>query len=97
LTIKTTLKPFQIAPNAQEASVMTTTITQSRYLSRAQAATFMGVCERTLDLLVANDGLPKIQLGRRVLFDPQDLDTFLAARKQTNRQVSTGATVLVAA
>ena len=53
-----------------------------RYLSRSEAAVYLGVCVRTLDCFVTDAGLTHIRLGRRVMFDRESLDQFMSSRRQ---------------
>jgi excisionase family DNA binding protein len=46
-----------------------------------EAAKALGVCERTVWTLTQDEGLPFIKVGRRVLFDPQDLKEWVVRRK----------------
>ena len=53
-----------------------------RYLDRPAAAKYLGVSTRTLDELLASGRLPVIRIGRRVLLDIRDLDSFMAAHRR---------------
>ena len=59
-------------PNAAEAS---------RYLAYHGAASYTGLSLRTIVKLVADGSLQPIRVGRRVLLDAHDIDTYLAQRK----------------
>jgi excisionase family DNA binding protein len=50
-------------------------------LSREQAAKRLGISARNLSYLRDAGKLPFIQIGRRILFSPLDLDQFIEARK----------------
>ena len=53
-----------------------------RMLSTAEAAKYLGYGKSTLDKLRIEGGGPKyIQHGRRVTYDPEDLEAWAAARK----------------
>ena len=54
-------------------------------LSTAGAATYLGLGKSTLDKWRLIGGGPKFcTLGRRVVYDPDDLDAFANARKRTS-------------
>ena len=46
-------------------------------LSREQAAKRLGISTRNLDYIREDGRLPFIQIGRRVVFSPLDLDRFI--------------------
>jgi hypothetical protein len=50
---------------------------ERRYLSRVQAADYLGICQRSLDHYVVQYGLERIRLGKRVMFDKYKLDEFM--------------------
>ena len=50
-----------------------------------QAAKALGVCERTIWTLQQDEGLPFVKIGRRVLFDPQDLKTWVERKKMETK------------
>jgi len=50
-------------------------------LDRRQTARAMSISVRLLDQLVKEQQLPFVRLNRRVLFDPQDLVAWIAAKK----------------
>lgn len=52
------------------------------FLSRREAAEFLGVCVRLFDRWVAERKIPAIRASRRVLLDLQDLERFYQARKE---------------
>lgn len=54
-------------------------------LSLRDAAARLGVSERHLRQLIADEGLPSVRLGRRVLIRPASLDRWLAQREETRR------------
>jgi excisionase family DNA binding protein len=54
---------------------------ESDLLSREQAAKRLGISARNLSYLRDAGKLPFIQIGRRVLFSPLDLERFIEARK----------------
>jgi excisionase family DNA binding protein len=54
-----------------------------RMLRVAEAATFLGLSVSYLNKLRCNGGSPRyIKTGRAVLYDPADLETWLAERRQ---------------
>ena len=50
-------------------------------LSKRAAADCLGISPVTLMRHVANGRLAMFRIGKFAMFDPQDLDTFIAARK----------------
>ena len=52
-------------------------------LSRGDIAARCGVSESTVDRWVKAEGLPHIREGRRVLFRPEAVDRWLAAREES--------------
>ncbi len=51
---------------------------QRRLLTVPQVAEMLGVCQRTLFSLTAPRGpLPAVRIGRRVLYDPNDVQLFV--------------------
>jgi len=56
---------------------------ESDLLSREQAANRLGISTRNLDYLREAGRLPFIQIGRRVVFSPLDLERFIEARRVT--------------
>ncbi|MEX4006751.1 helix-turn-helix transcriptional regulator [Neoaquamicrobium sediminum] len=60
-----------------------TTPPQRPKLRTRQAAAYTGLAKSTLEKLRCNGGgAPYIRIGRIVLYDPDDLDTWLAAHKR---------------
>ena len=55
----------------------------ARLLSVREAAAVLGISERTIRSLVSRGELPCVRIGRRVLFDPQDLETFIHKQRRT--------------
>ena len=54
-------------------------------LDTPQAAEYLGLGKSTLDKLrVAGDGPVFIKIGKRVVYDPIDLDAWFAAHKRTS-------------
>lgn len=52
-------------------------------LRTSGAATYTGLAESTLEKMrVRGDGCPFIRIGRAVLYDPDDLDAWLAANRR---------------
>lgn len=55
---------------------------QKRYLSEKQTAEYIGLSVKTLQRMRANgNGMPFIKAGARVLYDINDLDHYMNARK----------------
>jgi len=56
-----------------------------RRLRTPAAADYLGYSESTLEKKrVTGDGPPFIRLGRSIVYDTRDLDTWLAARRATS-------------
>ena len=54
-------------------------------LDTSQAAEFLGVSVSTLNKLrVSGGGPPYLKLGRRVVYDPADLEAWSASRRRTS-------------
>jgi excisionase family DNA binding protein len=54
-------------------------------LGTAGAADYLGLGKSTLDKARVHGGGPKfIKIGKRVLYDPDDLDAWLAQHKRTS-------------
>jgi hypothetical protein len=59
------------------------TVTQRRMLRTPEAAAYTGLAPSTLEKLrVYGGGCPYIRIGRVVVYDPDDLDTWLAAHRR---------------
>ncbi len=72
---------FQMSQNA---------IARRAKLRTGEAARYTGLAKSTLEKLrMRGDGCPFIRIGRAVLYDPDDLDAWLAAnrRKSTSDHV----------
>ena len=55
----------------------------AKMLSTPEAAEYLGLGKSTLDKLRLTGGGPKFSaLGRRVVYDPRDLEEFVKARKR---------------
>lgn len=52
-------------------------------LGAREAASALGICERTLWTLTKSGQVPHIRVGRRVLYDPDDLRAWVKSRRQT--------------
>lgn len=63
---------------------MTSTIIPKRRMLRTrEAAAYTGLAKSTLEKLrVSGEGAPYIRIGRAVLYDQDDLDTWLAAHRR---------------
>jgi hypothetical protein len=58
-----------------------TVVSTVRYLSNAEAAAFLALSPRTLEKLRVIGGGPKFRkLGRRVVYSPDDLNSWADAR-----------------
>jgi excisionase family DNA binding protein len=56
-----------------------------RMLRTREAAAYTGLAKSTLEKLrVHGGGCPYIRLGRVVVYDPDDLDAWLAAHRRTS-------------
>jgi hypothetical protein len=56
-----------------------------KMLSTSEAATYLGLGKSTLDKFrLTGDGPRFITCGRRVVYDPEDLDAFANARKRSS-------------
>ncbi|MDG2571044.1 helix-turn-helix domain-containing protein [Vibrio parahaemolyticus] len=61
-------------------------------LSTPEAASYLGLGKSTLDKLRLTGGGPAYsQLGKRVVYDPADLDAWFARHKRTSTSQSTAA------
>jgi excisionase family DNA binding protein len=63
----------------------------TRKLSVVEAADYLGVSKSTLDKLRVSGGGPAyLQLGRRVVYDPGDLEAWVASKRRasTSRPIS---------
>ena len=54
---------------------------EARLLTVQQASKYLGTTVRCMRSLAWNKEVPSIRLGKRLLFDRQDLDAFIAAKK----------------
>jgi excisionase family DNA binding protein len=56
--------------------------------SARKAAKSLGICERTLWSLTQQGEIPSIRFGRRVLFNPKDLQAWIESKspKSSNRE-----------
>ena len=50
---------------------------QKRVFGRKEAASYLGISPSMLDKLVAQGALPRVKLGRRVIFKIEDLEGLL--------------------
>jgi predicted DNA-binding transcriptional regulator AlpA len=61
-------------------------------LPTPEAAAYLGLGKSTLDKLRLTGGGPVfIKIGKRVVYDPADLDAWFAAHKRTSTSASTAA------
>ena len=54
---------------------------EARLLNDEQAAKYLGTTRWCMRSLAWEKKLPTVRLGKRLLFDRQDLDAFIAAKK----------------
>jgi hypothetical protein len=64
---------MRVLPQGQDAESI------RRYMSRHEVATYVGISTRAWDSI--SGAVPSIRLGRRKLYDREDVDRFLAAHK----------------
>lgn len=65
--------------------MMPHTTTQRRMLRTAEAAEYCGSSASTFEKLRLYGGGPRfVKIGRRVVYDPADLDAWLAAHRRTS-------------
>lgn len=57
-----------------------------KYLSKVDAAEYIGIGTRFLGRLLAEGRIPERRIGRRVLLGRDDLDAFMESRKATRTQ-----------
>jgi hypothetical protein len=55
-------------------------------VSASTAAAMLGISQRLLWSLTAGKEIPHVRIRRRVMYDPNDLREYLAARKQEARR-----------
>jgi len=58
---------------------------QKRVFGRKEAASYLGVSPSMLDKLVAQGILPRIKLGRRVIFKVEDLEGLLEMHRERRK------------
>jgi excisionase family DNA binding protein len=78
-----------VAETSQNDPATTVSLSSKRVLSVQDAAVHVGLSRQTMaKLRVYGGGPPFLKLGRRVLYDPSDLDQWLAShrRKSTSEQ-----------
>lgn len=56
---------------------------QQRFLTRDEAAAYLRISTRYLDVETAAGRIPAIRLGRRVTYSRDDLEAYAASRKDT--------------
>jgi excisionase family DNA binding protein len=59
----------------------TSVVESKRYLRIAETATRLGVGERMVRRLVAERRIPFARVGRYIVFDPADVDSWIAGSK----------------
>ena len=60
---------------------MADTLSPKLLLSYDEASTALGVCQRTLRNMVSRGELPMVKLGKRSLFDVEDLHSLIDPNK----------------
>ncbi|MCZ6484559.1 MAG: helix-turn-helix domain-containing protein [Acidobacteria bacterium] len=58
---------------------------KKQLLSVGEAAQFLGVQERTIYSWASQENIPSVHMGRRLLFDQEDLDKMIEACKREAR------------
>ncbi len=58
---------------------------KKRLLSVGEAAQYLGVQERTIYSWASQEKIPSVHMGRRLLFDQEDLDKMIEACKREAR------------
>ncbi len=58
---------------------------KKRLLSVEDAAKYLGVQKRTIYLWASQEKIPSVHIGRRLLFDQEDLDRMIEACKRAAR------------
>ncbi len=58
---------------------------KKRLLSVGEAAHYLGVQERTIYLWASQEKIPSVNMGRRRLFDQEDLDRIIETGKREAR------------
>ncbi len=58
---------------------------EKRLLSVGEAAQYLGVQERTIYSWASQEKIPSVHMGRRLLFDQEDLDKMIEACKREER------------
>jgi len=64
---------------------MTVFWAKKRLLSVGEAAQYFGVQERTIYSWASQEKIPSVHMGRRLLFDQEDLDRVIEAGKREER------------
>ncbi|MCP4254146.1 MAG: helix-turn-helix domain-containing protein [Candidatus Scalindua sp.] len=57
-----------------------------RYVGRNTVAQYTSLAESTIYEWAAQGKIPSIKIGRRVLFDLEDIDRLMSSLKRTNNQ-----------
>lgn len=88
--ICTGIHPDPLSGKKNRRSIMPRThaVLPSRWLSTEAAAAYLGVSPSTLcnDRVTRSLNIPFTRLGRRVLYDRQELDAYLLARMEGVRR-----------
>jgi excisionase family DNA binding protein len=61
-------------------------MTNKRYVSINEASVYTSLPVKTLYEWAAIGRIPSVKIGRRVLFDLQDIDKIMASLKRSNNQ-----------
>lgn len=56
-------------------------INSANLLNKTEAAKVLGISPASIPRLVRLKGLPFVRIGRRVLFDPRDIENFINNNK----------------
>lgn len=56
------------------------------YLNKVEAAKFLGVSRNTFDLIVKENKIPFVKIGRTYKFDEKDLKKFIDDQKKLSIQ-----------
>jgi excisionase family DNA binding protein len=74
-----------VAETFQNEPATTAPLSSKRVLSAQEAAAYVGLSKQTMaKLRVYGGGPPFLKLGRRVLYDPTDLDQWLASHRRAS-------------
>jgi len=60
---------------------MFNTITKKRFLNKQELAIFLGISKFTIDAWVSQRRVPFVKMGKRVLFDIEDIEKWINQNK----------------